>query len=309
MEGLVCKGLSKTYNGKTHALKDVSFSFPERGIIAMIGRNGAGKTTLIRILSTELAPSRGSAQINGMDVMKEANRVRNAIAIVPQEAKALPWLTPRQTIFSYLLYRGFGYSEAKKMVTPSLKRFGLEQYEKTVNRRLSGGTKRKVLVATVLASEAKVIFLDEPTTGLDPISRAELWRLLEKLKKDYLIFLTTHYLEEAEHLADRIGIMEKGELLAIGSMEELRRRVGQQYSIRITQDTKSVKALKGLKPVRFEGGYQIMTSEKRAFELSTKLIREKVKFSTNPITLEDIFYYIVRRPIDEETEANGDDEW
>jgi ABC-2 type transport system ATP-binding protein len=311
MDGIVCKGLSKTYDGKKYALKDASFAFPDKGIIAMIGRNGAGKTTLIRILATELMSSRGSASIDGIDVIKDADKVRDIIAIVPQEARAVPWLTPSQTIFSYLLYRGFSWGEARNGVQPALKRFGLEQYKDRVNRMLSGGTKRKVMVATVLASDAKVIFLDEPTTGLDPISRAELWTLLEKLKKDYLIFLTTHYLEEAERLADKIGIMEKGELLAMGSMEELRKKVGQQYSIRITQDAKSVKALKGMKPVKFEGGYQIMTSEKKAFELSTKLIKEKIKFSTNPITLEDIFYYIVKRSITEETDERGDggDEW
>jgi ABC-2 type transport system ATP-binding protein len=307
MDGIVCKGLSKTYDRKTYALDSVSLSFPDKGIITMIGRNGAGKTTLIRILSTELMPTRGSAFINGLDVVKEPTKVRDTIAIVPQEARAIPWLTPRQTITCYLLYRGMGYGEATKRVKSSLKRLELSQYENKLNRLLSGGTKRKVLVATVLASEAKVIFLDEPTTGLDPISRADLWRLLKELKKEYLIFLTTHYLEEAEHLADKIGIMEKGKLLAMGSMDELRKKVGQEYSIRVIQDTKP-KALAGIKSYRFEGGHQIMTSEKRAFEIANKLIREKVKFSTNPVSLEDIFYYIVKRPIEEE--SSGDDgEW
>jgi ABC-2 type transport system ATP-binding protein len=307
MDGITCKGLSKTYDHKSYALNKVNLNFPDRGIIAMIGRNGAGKTTLIRILSTELMPSGGSAFINGIDVVNEPTKVRDIIAIVPQEARAIPWLTPRQTILCYLLYRGFGYKEASKRVKESLKKLGLEQYENKLNRLLSGGTKRKVLVATVLASEAKVIFLDEPTTGLDPISRADLWNLLNKLKKDYLIFLTTHYLEEAERLADRIGIMEKGHLLAMGSMEELRKKVGQQYSIRVMQSTKP-KALSGIKTTKFEGGHQVMTSEKKAFEISTKLIHEKVKFSTNPITLEDIFYYIAKRPIEEEA-SGGDGEW
>jgi ABC-2 type transport system ATP-binding protein len=305
MDGIVCKGLSKTYNHKTNALYRVNINFPSKGIVALIGRNGAGKTTLIRILSTQLMPSSGSASINGMDVVKETNKVRDMIAIVPQEARAIPWLTPRQTILCYLLYRGFGYREASKRVRTSLRRLGLEQYENKFNRLLSGGTKRKVLVATVLASEAKVIFLDEPTTGLDPISRADLWKLLNELKKDYLIFLTTHYLEEAEHLADKIGILEKGHLLAMGSMNELRKKVGQQYSIRVMQDVKP-KALAGVRTTKFDGGHQVMTSEKKAFEISNKLIREKIRFSTNPVSLEDIFYYIAKRPIQEET--TGDDE-
>ena len=260
MEGIVCKGLSKTYDRKTYALKNVSLSFPNNGIIAMIGRNGAGKTTLIRILSTELMPSKGAAYINGIDVVKEPNKVRDIIAIVPQEARAIPWLSPHQTILSYLLYRGFGYKEAVKRLKSSLKRLGLSQHENKLNRLLSGGTKRKVLVATVLASEAKVIFLDEPTTGLDPISRMDLWNLMTKLKKDYLIFLTTHYLEEAERLADKIGIMEQGRLMALGSMDELRKKVGQQYSIRVMQATKP-RALAGLRTIKFDGGHQVAMTD------------------------------------------------
>lgn len=194
-----------------------------------------------------------------------------------------------------------------KRLKSSLKRLGLSQHENKLNRLLSGGTKRKVLVATVLASEAKVIFLDEPTTGLDPISRMDLWNLMTKLKKDYLIFLTTHYLEEAERLADKIGIMEQGRLMALGSMDELRKKVGQQYSIRVMQEAKP-KALAGMRTIKFDGGHQIMTSEKKAFEISDRLIHEKVRFSTNPVSLEDIFYYVARKPIEEE-ESGGDEEW
>ncbi len=135
----------------------------------------------------------------------------------------------------------------------------------------------------------------------------DLWKLLTELKKDYLIFLTTHYLEEAERLADKIGIMEKGRLLAMGSMDELRKKVGQQYSIRVLQDAKP-KALAGIKTIKFDGGHQVMTSEKRAFEISNRLIREKVRFSTNPVSLEDIFYYIARKPLQEENLESGE-EW
>ena len=301
MEGVVCKGLSKTYDRKSYALSGVSLKFPDKGIIAVIGRNGAGKTTLIRILATELMPTRGTATINGMDVVKDAGAVRNTIAIVPQEARAIPWLTPHQTLMCYLFYRGFGREEAKKRARESLRKLGLLQYENKLNRLLSGGTKRKVLIATVLASEAKVIFLDEPTTGLDPISRTDLWKLLAELKKEYLIFLTTHYLEEAEYLADKIGIMEEGKLMALGSMDELRRKVGQQYSIRVMQDSKP-RALAGMQTTKFEGGHQVMASEKKAFEIASRLIREKARFSTNPVSLEDIFYHIVRRPIEEESQ-------
>ncbi len=308
MDGLVCKRLSKKYEGKKYALKGVSFEFPSNGIVTMIGRNGAGKTTLIRILATELMPTSGDASIDGVDVAAHPEKIRERIAIVPQEARAIPWLTPRQTIMCYLLYRGFTYGEASRRVTESLKRLGLAQYENTLNRKLSGGTKRKVLVATVLASEAKIIFLDEPTTGLDPISRADLWEFLSKLKKEYLIFLTTHYLEEAEHLADSIGILDQGRLLAMGSIDQLRKKVGQQYSVRIMQETKP-RSIKGLRATRVEGGHQIMTSEKKAFQLSSRLIKENVRFTVNPVSLEDIFYYIAKKSITTEEGSGGEDWW
>ena len=308
MEGLSCKGLSKTYEGKVKALSNVSFSFPEKGIVAIIGRNGAGKTTLVRILATELMPSKGTASIHGIDVVKEPKKVREMMAIVPQEARAIPWLTPRQTIFCYLLYRGFSHSEAAKHVEDSLRKLNLECYTDVVNRKLSGGIKRKVLVATVLASEAKVLFLDEPTTGLDPISRNDLWRVLNELKKEYLIVLTTHYLEEAERLADVVGIIEQGRLMAFGTIDELRSMTKHQYSIRINTDKRPARVAKGSLVNKLEGGYQIMTSEKDAFRMSEELIRSGIKFSMNPITLEDIFYYTVKKSPESGVD-DGDGEW
>ncbi len=308
MDGLTVKRISKTYDGKKYALRDVTLSFSEKGILAIIGRNGAGKTTLIRILSTELMPTKGSATINGIDVIADPVKARSLMAIVPQEARAIPWMNPRQQVLSYLLYRGFPYREASSRASAALKSLGLEENAKKLSRMLSGGTKRKILVATVLASEAKVIFLDEPTTGLDPISRKELWELLNKLKKDYLIVLTTHYLEEAEYLADKIAIIEDGRLVAEGSMEELRKRAGQEYSVRVI-DATNIKLPKGVRASKIEKGYQILTSQKEAFALSNMLMKKKMKFSTNPVSLEDLFYYFAKRSINEDTEESGEGEW
>jgi ABC-2 type transport system ATP-binding protein len=148
-------------------------------------------------LATELEPTKGTAAINGMDILKNTDKLREKIAIVPQEARTIRWMTPKQTVFSYLLWRGYTYKEANRLAAESLSNLGLDQYANMLNARLSGGTKRKVLIATVTASEAEIIFLDEPTTGLDPISRHELWEMLRELSKTRFIFLTTHYLEEA----------------------------------------------------------------------------------------------------------------
>ena len=202
MGKLECREITKVYQDHRKALDNVSFSVETNGIFGLIGRNGAGKTTLIRILSTELEPTSGTASINDLDILTGTDRLRERIAIVPQEARAIRWMTPKQTVMSYLLWRGYPYKQANQLAVESLKKLKIDQYANILNTRLSGGTKRKVLIATVTASEADTIFLDEPTTGLDPISRRELWDILRDLGRDRFIFLTTHYLDEAEQLAE-----------------------------------------------------------------------------------------------------------
>lgn len=305
---LVCKKLTKKYEKGAIALDKFSISVPSNGIFSLIGRNGAGKTTLIRILATELMPSSGSASINGIDVVKDADYIRQQIAVLPQEARAIPWLTARQSIYSYLLYRGFGRTEALSRVKDSLKRLGIEKYENTLNRLLSGGLKRKVLIAMILGTGAKVLFIDEPTTGLDPISRADLWNVLKELKNDYFMVLTTHYLEEAEKLADVIGILEAGKLMGKGSMKELRDKIKYQYSIRILQKGVHLKTKLGHIIHGADGSAQILTTEHDVNRLTSKLIKDKLKFSINPVSLDDIFYYMVKKPIEEES-YNDEEEW
>lgn len=306
-EELVCTNITKKYDNETTALDRVSFSIPSKGIFSLIGRNGAGKTTLTRILATQLMQTSGTASINGMDIVKDVNKLRMQIATLPQEARAIQWLTPRQSIVSYLLYRGFGIAEANSRVSETLATLGIKKYENKLNRLLSGGIKRKVLIATILSSRCKILFVDEPTTGLDPLSRAELWEVLAKLKKTHFIFLTTHYLEEAERLADMIGILDNGKLVALGTMDELRKKVKYQYSVRVLQKGVSVKPKQG-NVVTLENGFkQIVTTEQEADRLGNKFIQDGTKFSINPISLEDIFYYIVKKPIEnEETES---EEW
>jgi len=309
MDYLICKGLAKRYEHGKYALHKLNLKIPSNGgIFALIGRNGAGKTTLIRVLATQLTPTYGSATINGIDVVGEADKLRNMIACVPQEARTVGWVTPRQFITSYLLWRGINYSEANTKAVQALEKLGISKVIDKQCQKLSGGMKRKVLVAMVVASDAKVIFLDEPTTGLDPISRNELWNVLKKLKKDHFIFLTTHYLEEAEHLADNIGILDNGKLMALGTLEDLRKKVKYPYSIKILSNAHVEKPKNGIIVRGLDGSYQIVTTEKEANELSRVLINRKIRFSMNPLSLDDIFYYIVRKPIEAES-YEDDDAW
>jgi ABC-2 type transport system ATP-binding protein len=295
---VVCDHLTKIYsNSKTRALDSVSFSLPSRGIFVLIGRNGSGKTTLVRILATELEPTSGKASINGIDVVKEARKLREKIAIVPQEARPIPWMTPTQTVMSYLLWRGFDYGEAKRKALWALENVGLGGSSDAMNRSLSGGMRRKLMVATVLSSEAEVIFLDEPTTGLDPISRREFWKTLRDIGKERFTFLTTHYLEEAEQLADHIGILDRGSLIRMGTLEELRKSVNYNYSMRILSNPgSSLPALENGEVVTgTDENVRILTVEEEAFRISRKLARDGFKFTINPLSLDDIFFYLLSR--------------
>ena len=291
-----CEGLTKVYGGSdVRALDSVSFSVSSCGVFVLIGRNGSGKTTLVRILATELEPTSGEAYVDGVDVVAQPWRVRERIAIVPQEARPLPWMTPLQSVLSYLLWRGFSYGEAKRRASEALGLLGLVDYEGTLNRMLSGGLKRKVLVAMVLASEAEVIFLDEPTTGLDPISRRDFWRVLREVARRRFTFLTTHYLEEAEQLADVVGILDRGQLVRIGSLDMLRRSMRYSYSLKLL--SKPAPQLLGSvegEVVTDEDGYvRVLTSEDEAFQLSRMLAAAGLRFTITPVSLEDMFVYLV----------------
>ncbi|MDG7007811.1 MAG: ABC transporter ATP-binding protein [Nitrososphaerota archaeon] len=292
---LACQGLTKIYqdSGGKKALDGVTLSVQTKGIFSLIGMNGAGKTTLVRILATQLEPTSGRARIRGMDVVKDARKLREMIASIPQEARTIPWMTPIQTIGSYLLWRGIPYAEAKSRAAEALAKFGIEKQRDTLNRKLSGGQRRKVMVAAVLAADAEITFLDEPTTGLDPISRKEFWKTLKELSSRHFLILTTHYLEEAEQLADSIGILDHGRLVGIGALDQLRSMVKHQYSIRLPADARVPEVKNGTVTRGKEGQVQILTDEEEAYALSGGLLRRGVKISVSRISLDDIFFHFV----------------
>jgi ABC-2 type transport system ATP-binding protein len=160
----------------------------------------------------------------------------------------------------------------------------------------------------ILATDAKILFVDEPTTGMDPIIRSDLWETLNEIKKTHFIFLTTHYLEEAERLADMIGILENGKLLSLGTLDQLRSIVKYQYSIRILLSGSSFETKFGEVIKNTDGSTQIFATEEDADKLSEQLVREKRRFSIYPVSLEDIFYYLVRKPIEEDSRRNSVEE-
>ncbi|BAB59669.1 ABC transport system ATP-binding protein [Thermoplasma volcanium GSS1] len=212
------RSLTKVYKNGNNALKDISLDIGS-GITSVIGRNGAGKTTMMRIFSTQLRPTSGSVTINGYDVVKESNKVRKIICSIPQEASPIGVLTPLEQVKMYLVARGLSISSADREARIALSSVGLEESMKAPADTLSGGMKRKVFVAMALSANADIVFLDEPTTGLDPMSRLEVWSLIRNLRSD--IVLTTHYMEEAASLSKYIIMVDHGTVIKEGTLKEL----------------------------------------------------------------------------------------
>jgi ABC-2 type transport system ATP-binding protein len=227
--------LSKTYEhrgGKTEALSNVDLTIPAGQVYGMIGRNGAGKTTFVRIAATQLTPTSGTVSVLGYDILRETSKVRARIAAVPQESRPLYFLNVDELIYLYLTIRGTEPRDARKRTDAILDELGLASVRKRLVHMLSGGMRRRAMVAMVLASDAEVLYLDEPTTGLDPIARREVWSAVRRAVKDgRTVLLTTHYLDEAEALSGRIALLEGGQVRLEGTPSEIRDRVHQPYRI------------------------------------------------------------------------------
>lgn len=222
---IAIKNLTKKFK-ETTAVEDLSLEISDGEIFALLGVNGAGKTTTIRMLACLSRPTSGDAEIGGFKLSKSSGKIKEIINISPQETAVAGNLTVRENMeFIASLYYRDKKQIAEKVET-LLSDFGLGDVQKKRAKLLSGGMQRRLSIAMALVSSPKVLFLDEPTLGLDVIARKELWKQILELKKKMTIILTTHYMEEAEKLADRIGVMSKGRLVAVGSVDELKEKAG-----------------------------------------------------------------------------------
>lgn len=221
--GIELKGLRKEFGSKV-AVKALDLRIPEGSLYALLGVNGAGKTTTIRMLTGLTKPTGGEAYVMGHSISDDLDEVKKLVNISPQETSVAPNLTVRENLEFIAGIYGFDKTKAAEKVREMLAQFSMEEVEYQKAKTLSGGWQRKLNIAMALITEPKVLFLDEPTLGIDVLARRELWRKIEALKGKITIVLTTHYMEEAENLADEIAIMAKGELMAVGSPEELMRR-------------------------------------------------------------------------------------
>ncbi len=234
------RNLSKTYDAGTVALSDVSLDIEDGEILALLGPNGAGKTTLISAICSLIRPSAGSVSVGGFDIGSEYRKARRLIGLVPQEITIEPFETVWNTTrFSRGL---FGLPKDDAHIEKVLRSLSLWDKKDARNVELSGGMKRRVLIAKALSHEPKVLFLDEPTAGVDVSLRRDMWELVRKLREDGVtIILTTHYIEEAEEMADRIGVINKGELILVEEKAKLMKQLGRkQLRIDLAAATKMV---------------------------------------------------------------------
>ena len=221
------KKLRKEYKQVT-AVNDVSFTINDGEIISLLGMNGAGKTTVIKMLSCLTKPTSGEAFIYGKSILSDPTGVKQLIGISPQENSAAAKLTVEENLRFMCGIYGIEKKKTEENVEKIIKQFSLEQYRDRLAGKLSGGWQKRLSIAMALITEPKILFLDEPTLGLDVMARRELWNIIENLKGKMTIIVTTHYLEESEHLADRIVIMKEGNIKALGTLEELRQLTGEE---------------------------------------------------------------------------------
>ncbi|MEM3404404.1 MAG: ABC transporter ATP-binding protein [Nitrososphaeria archaeon] len=283
--------LSKIYRrGKIKALTDVSLEFNDRGVLTLLGRNGAGKTTFLRVISTQLMPTSGKVFVLGYDVVKEAKAVRNNIAVMPQEGATLPPLTPWDHVYFTLRIKGISKNVAKEYTNDVLEKLDLMQYKDVHADRLSGGLRQRILVAMAMAYKARLLLLDEPTLGLDPLSRRKIWKIVREYCKNVgSVILTTHYLDEAEVLSDQVVILNNGKVLANGTVDELRNFVKEKVKIEVYSGFlfEELQSYGRLVPVADR--LRVLTNEKTAQELVNEAIKRGARVQTSPITLDDVF--------------------
>lgn len=223
MNAIEIRNLTKDYKD-IRAVDNLSLDIREGELFALLGVNGAGKTTTIKMLCCITQPTSGDAILNGKSIAQNADDVKKIIAVSPQETAVAPNLSVEENLKLMCGVHGFDKQKAQQKTKEMIEEFKLDKIRGKKASKLSGGWQRRLSIAMALISEPQILFLDEPTLGLDVIARSELWDSIRELKGKMTIILTTHYMEEAEELSDRVGVMKDGCLLAVGTAEELKQQ-------------------------------------------------------------------------------------
>ena len=301
---IVIKNLSKVYDNGFTALKNINLNIKKGEIFAMLGPNGAGKTTLISIICGIVTPSLGKITVDNFNIIDDYRETRSRIGLVPQELS----LEQFETVFNNISYsRGlYGKKPDPSHIEQILKQLSLWDKKDLSLRQLSGGMKRRVLIAKALSHEPQILFLDEPTAGVDVELRQDMWKIVESLRKTGVtIILTTHYIEEAEAIADRVGVINQGEIIVVDKTEELLKKMGhKKLTVELQEEIKEIpKTLEnynlilGNNKMSVVYTYNVQTKQTGITNLLQDLKDAGLKLKdlkTEQSTLEKIFVNLVR---------------
>ena len=301
---IIFKNLSKVYKNGFNALKTINLNIKKGEIFAMLGPNGAGKTTLISIICGIVKPSSGKVTVDGFDIIDDYRETRSRIGLVPQELT----LEQFETVFNNVSYsRGlYGKKPDPKHIEKILKQLSLWDKKDQRLRQLSGGMKRRVLIAKALSHEPSILFLDEPTAGVDVELRQDMWKIVEELRKTGVtIILTTHYIEEAEAIADRVGVINQGEIIVVEETKELLKKMGHkkltvelQYEIsKIPDSLDKYKLVLGKNKMSIDYTYNVQAEQTGITNLLQDIKDAGLKLKdlkTEQSTLEKIFVSLVK---------------
>jgi ABC-2 type transport system ATP-binding protein len=311
------EGLERTFSGGVRAVAGVDLEVAEGRIYAFLGPNGAGKTTTVRVLTTLLLPTGGRASVAGHDVVEEAPAVRRAIGVALQESALDPLMTGRELLRLQATLHGLPSAEGRRRSDALLARVGLVQAADRQIGTYSGGMKRRIDLAAALVHEPRVLFLDEPTTGLDPVSRKAIWEEVAKLNRDgTTVFLTTQYLEEADRLADSVGIIDHGHIVAEGTPAALKAEVGKPHLELQLADGSAERALQACeavgRPLPSKDGKLLVELERGAAEVAS-VVRalDEAGIAVESLdlvqpTLDDVFVAKTGYHLEGDDEAGGE---
>jgi ABC-2 type transport system ATP-binding protein len=315
---IAVENIVKRY-GTFEAVKGVSFAVNDGEIFGLLGPNGAGKSTLIRMMTTLVPITGGRAMVAGFDVAKEPDSVRRVIGVIPQALTSDPDLTLEENLSIYAKLYGVPRAERAKNIQEVLEAVDLVKWRDAQTKTLSGGMRRRLEIARGLVHNPHIFFLDEPTTGLDPVSRIAVWEMLDNLRKtrNLTMLLTTHYMEEADKLCDRIAIVDHGNLVALGTPIELKQNVPGANVVEVHFDRETdqwksrLEGLEGVTSVQPEsaGFYRVLTSSgsrttMQLVELAASLGENITSLSVQNTSLDDVFvHYTGRQLRDEQVKA------
>jgi len=298
IEAVESVNLSKVYRNKetVEALKDVTISIRKGELFTLLGPNGAGKTTFLRIISTQLLPTKGEAYVLGYDVLTQPKEVREHIAVVPQDVATYGNFTPWDYSYYFAMLRGMSKYEAKESAEKALKAVEIWNLRHRACETLSGGEKKRAIIALALASNADIFMLDEPTSGLDAVARRSVWAVLrEMVEQGKTILLTTHIMEEAEMVSDRLAIMNNGKVIAEGTPEQIKRLARERFRVVVEGSLSSLGIPEDSSRVTKFGSKWIvyLEDEEEALEIVRAALKKGLKAETAPVTLEDVFVKVV----------------